>query len=127
MFPNAQDALPLPRRPNVERYKNLAKDLVKACKSDDEDAIVDWAEKWVTMLAKQSGIEFIRPLPVIVSRWINQVAGFIQRHIKEHDGSCRLADAQFILARSHGFDTWARFSKHLNGLNEKGSAIARFE
>ena len=30
MFPNAQDALPLPRRPDVERYKNLAKDLVAA-------------------------------------------------------------------------------------------------
>lgn len=54
MFPNAQDVFPLPRRPNVERYKNLAKDLVKACKSNDKDAIVDWAEKWVTVLAQQS-------------------------------------------------------------------------
>lgn len=127
MFPNAQDALPLPRRPNIERYKNLAKDLVKACKSDDENAIVDWAEKWVTALATQCCIEFIRPLSVIVSRWTDQVAGFVRRHISEHDGRCRLADAQFIIARSHGFDTWAMFSKHLNGLKENGSAIARFE
>jgi hypothetical protein len=73
MFPNAQDALPLPRRPNLERYKKLAKDLVKACKSDD------------------------------------------------------VAGAQLMIARSHGFDTWARFSKHLNGLNDKASAIARYE
>ena len=126
MFPNAQDALPLPRRPNLERYKNLAKDLVKACKSDDENAIVDWAEKWVTVLAKQCGVEFIRPLPVNVSRWTDQVAGFAQREISERD-RCRIADAQFIIARSHGFDNWATFSKHLNGLNERGSAIARFE
>jgi ankyrin repeat protein len=124
MFPNAQDALPLPQRPNLERYKKLAKDLVKACESDDENAIVDWAEKWVTVLAKQCGIEFIRPLPVIVSRWTDQVAGFVQREISDR---CRLADAQSIIARSHGLVTWARFSKHLNGLNEKGSAIARFE
>ncbi len=124
MFPNSQDALPLPRRPNIERYKKLAKDLVKACKSD---ASVDWAEKWLTVLAKQCGVEFIRPLPVIVSRWTDQVVGFVQRKRGEHDGRCRLADAQFIIARSHGFDTWARFSKHLNGLKEKGSAIARFE
>src|SRR5262245_48122401 len=110
MFPNAQDALPLPRRPNLERYKNLAKDLVKACKSDHENAIVDWAEKWVTALAKQCGIEFIRPLRVIVSRWTDQVAGFVQRELSKHDGRCRLADAQLIIARSHGFDTWARFS-----------------
>ena len=127
MFPNAQDALPLPRRPDVERYKNLAKDLVKACKSDDEDAIVDWADKWVTMLAKQCGVEFRRPLPVIMSRWTDQVARFVQRKISEQDGRCRLSDAQFIIARSHGFDTWARFLKHLNGLKENGSAISRFE
>jgi ankyrin repeat protein len=123
MFPNAQDALPLPRRPNLEAYKKLVKDLVKACKSDD--AIDDWAEKWVTMLAKQCGVEFIRPLPVIISRWTDHVVGFVQREVSEH--RCRTAEAQSIIARSHGFDTWARFSKHLNGLNEKGSAIARFE
>jgi len=123
MFPNAQDALPLPRGPNLERYKKLAKDLVKACKADDENAIVDWAEKWVTMLAKQCGVEFRRPLPVIVSRWTGQVARFIQREMNKH----RVAEAQSIIARSHGFDTWARFSKHVNGLNEKGSAVARFE
>jgi hypothetical protein len=125
MFPNAQDALPLPRRPNLERYKTLAKDLVKACKSNDENAVVDWAEKWVTVLAKQCGVEFRRPLPVIVSRWTDQVTGFVRREISEH--RCRIADAQLILARSHGFDTWSRFSKYLSGLSDKGSAIARFE
>ena len=127
MFPNAQDALPLPRRPNVERYKNLAKELVKACKSDDENAIVSWARNWVTVLAKQSGVEFRRPLPVIASRWTDQVARFVQRTITENAGRCRLADAQFIIARSHGFESWTRFSKHLNGLTKKDSAIARFE
>jgi ankyrin repeat protein len=40
---------------------------------------------------------------------------------------CRVTDAHTIIARSHGFDTWARFSKHLHGLNEKDSAVARFE
>ncbi len=57
MFPNAQDALPLPLRPNLERYKRIAKDLVKACKSVDPDAIGDWAEVWVKMLVQRSGIE----------------------------------------------------------------------
>ena len=117
MFPNAQDALPLPRRPNLELYKKLAKDLVKACKSDDKDATGEWAEKWATALAKQCGIEFIRPLPVIASRWTGQVAGFVQQKIK--NGKCRLAEAQLILASSHGFDSWTRFSKHLDGLTKK--------
>jgi ankyrin repeat protein len=127
MFPNAQDALPLARRPNVERYKSLARDLVKACNSDDEDAIDVWAEKWVTALAKQSGVEFMRPLPVVVARWTEQVAGFFRREISAHDGRCRLADAQLIITRSHGFETWAKLLKHLKGLTQKDSAIARFE
>ena len=127
MFPNSQDAFPLPQRPNLERYKKLAKDLVKACKSTDEDVVSHWAEKWVTALAKQSGVNFIRPLPVIVSRWTDQVVSFVQRKINEHDGRCRLTDAQFIIARSHGFDSWAKFSRHLNSLTQKNSATARFE
>ena len=127
MFPNAQDAFPLSQRPNLERYKKLAKDLVKACKSANEDAVSDWAEQWVTALAKQSGVTFIRPLPVIISRWTDQIVGFVQRKLNEHDGRCRLTDAQFIIARSHGFDSWTKFSKHLHGLTQKNSAIARFE
>jgi len=127
MFPNAQDAFPLSQRPNLERYKKLAKDLVKACKSANEDAVSDWAEQWVTALTKQSGVTFIRPLPVIISRWTDQIVGFIQRKLNEHDGRCRLTDAQFIIARSHGFDSWTKFSKHLHGLTQKNSAIARFE
>ena len=124
MFPNPQDALPLPRRLNIERYRQLAKDLVNACKSDSVD---DWAETWTTTLAKQSGLEFKRPLPAVASRWADQVADFVQRKLKENNGRWRLADAQSILAQSHGFDTWPTFSKHLNGLSKKSSAIARFE
>jgi len=74
MFRSPQDALPLPRRPNVERFKQLARDLVR-----------------------------------------------------KSDGECRLADAQLTIARSHGFTTWARFIRHLNGLTNKNSKIARFE
>ena len=127
MFPNAQDALPLPRRPNIDCYRRLARDLVNACKSDDEDAIGAWAEKWVTPLARQSGLAFKRPVAAVASRWTDQVAGFVQRKIKAANGKCRLADAQFILAQAHGFGTWATFSKHLNALTKKNSAIARFE
>src|SRR6185503_14549167 len=51
----------------------------------------------------------------------------VQRKLNEHDGRCRVTDAQFIIARSHGFDSWTKFSKHLHGLTQKNSAIARFE
>lgn len=124
MFPDPTDALPLLQRPNLERYKKLAKDLVNACKSD---AVGDWTEQWIMALAKQSGIHFTRELPASVSSWIDKVEGFVRRRIAESDGRCRLADAHFIIARSQGFDSWSKFSKHLIGLTQKNSAIARFE
>ena len=47
MFPNPQDALPLPPRPSLEQYRKLAKDLVKACKSGDPDGVGAWADRWM--------------------------------------------------------------------------------
>jgi len=35
MFPNPQDALPLPQRPNLEQYRKLAKELVDAGKTGE--------------------------------------------------------------------------------------------
>ena len=45
MFPNPQDALPLPQRPKLEQYRKLAKELVRAARVS-EDAIRDWASHW---------------------------------------------------------------------------------
>lgn len=55
MFPNPQDSLPLPARPNLEQYRKLAKGLLKACKSQPtipmqsmigpRDGSVDWSER----------------------------------------------------------------------------------
>src|SRR5678815_4752042 len=109
MFPNPQDALPLPLRPNLERYKKLAKDLTKACKSVEQDAIGDWAEAWVKMLVKQSGLELGRKEPLAIRRWTEQVEAFARRTLLNQDGpQCRLADAQFVIARSHGFESWRK-------------------
>src|SRR5688572_15899919 len=102
MFPNAQDALPLPLRPNLERYKELARDLVKACKSVDPNAIGGWAEAWVKMLAKRSGIKLGRKESRVIRRWAVQVEAFAQRKLANENGpQCRLADAQFVIAGSH--------------------------
>ena len=128
MFPNPQDALPLPLRPNVERYKQLAKDLIKACKSVDPDAIGDWAEAWVKMLVQKSGMKLGRKQSRAIWRWTAQVEAFAQRTFSNKGGpQCRLADARFVIARSHGFESWAKFCKHLDGLSQKSSLLARFE
>lgn len=124
MFPNAQDALPLPLRPNLERYKKLAKDLVRACKSVDPNAIGDWAEAWVKTLVKRSGLKLGRRESVTIRRWTEQVEAFAQRKLSNE---CRLSNAQFVIARSHGFESWTRFTKHLDALSQKSSRIAKFE
>ncbi|MGH9962147.1 MAG: hypothetical protein ACREBC_34295, partial [Pyrinomonadaceae bacterium] len=91
MFPNPQDAIPLPLPPNLERYKKLAKDLVKACKSGDSHGIPNWAEKWVTMLAKHSGLVITPELPVAIQRWVDQVAEFAERKLLQvRAAPCRL-------------------------------------
>ena len=128
MFPNAQDALPLPLRPNLERYKKLAKDLVKACKSVDTNAIGDWAEAWVTRLVKRSGIELGSKEPLAIRRWTEQLEEFAQRKLSNKNGPyCRLADAQLVIARSHGFESWNKFTKHLDAVSLKSSLVAKFE
>jgi ankyrin repeat protein len=127
-WPNPQDALPLPLRPNLERYRKLAKDLIKVCKSDDPNAIGDWAEAWVKMLVRRSSLKLGRKESLAIRRWAEQVEAFAQRKLLSEDGPrCRVADAQFVIARSHGFESWPRFSKHLDQLSRKSSLVARFE
>ena len=64
MFPNPQEALPLPQHPSLERYKKIAKELVKASKSGDPTAIGDWAGQWIRTLAKLKGVKSL-------DRWID--------------------------------------------------------
>jgi hypothetical protein len=129
MFPNPQTALPLPSRPSVERYKKIAKELVKICKSKKREAIRGWAEEWVASLVKLSGLTITPQLPVHIKSWVEEVADFAQRQLLEatDGGTCTLAGAQFVIARSHGFESWPKFAKHLESLARSSSAASRFE
>ena len=46
------DALPLPPRPHLEQYRNLARDLQRAARSAEPDAIRRWATRWLETLAR---------------------------------------------------------------------------
>jgi ankyrin repeat protein len=138
MFPNAQSALPLPPRPRLERYRKIAKDLVKACKSGSKpsveshepDAISLWAEAWIDDLVRLTGLTIETHLPVRIESWIDGVAEFARRQLGKGEGgerTCRLADAQFVIARSHGFESWPKFARHLEALQAAQSPESRFE
>jgi hypothetical protein len=40
---------------------------------------------------------------------------------------CTLADAQFFVARCHGFATWPKFAQHLEALTRANSPVSKFE
>lgn len=88
----------LPPRPSLEQYKKQAKDLLKACRAEDPEAI--------------RRINHQRP------------------RASETDGEltasgCTLAESQFAIAREHGFESWPKFSKHLQGL--ANGAVRQYE
>ena len=119
MFPNPQDALPLPSRPNLEQYRKLAKDLVKACKSGTP-ATAAWADRWMASLLAGSNRRRI-------DRAAQQVEDFAVRTLTRNERRCVVADAQFVLARAHGFLSWPAFATHLDALAHSDTETAAFE
>lgn len=127
MFPNPQDALPLPPRPNLGQYKKLAKGLVKACKAGDAEALLQWASDWIRALVRVCGLEITPGLPVDPQTWIDGVSEFAAQKMLSGKRNPILADAQFVIARSHGFSSWPVLGKHVEQLGRKNSPAAQFE
>src|SRR5713101_1114011 len=101
MYPNPQDALPLPSRPSVEQYKKRAKDLVKSCRSGDPAAIRVWATQWIEAIAALQREPDARGTEI--NARADQVEQFARKRLSGGDKPCALADAQFVIARAHGF------------------------
>jgi len=112
------DAKQLPSRPNLEQYKKQAKDLVRACKSD-ANGRATWAG-----LAQQFGLTE------------RQVIQRIKKHhprlgnLADSDilsARFALADAQWVIAREHGFNSWPKFVKHIEAVTRDSSPVSQFE
>jgi Ankyrin repeats (3 copies) len=127
MFPNPQDAVPLPPQPNLEQYKKLAKDLVKICKTRNPRGLQDWAARWIENLARLNDWEKGDGRPVDKQRWIDGVSEFATKKLLSGERRCALTDAHFVVARSHGFTSWPTFVKHIEQLMRKSSPVAQFE
>jgi ankyrin repeat protein len=95
------DAQELPARPNLEHYKKLAKDLLKAYRSGDPDAL-GRVRQHHPRLSKLANTEL-------------RTAKFA------------LADAQLMIARSHAFESWPKFKKHIEAIRSKSSPVSKFE
>jgi ankyrin repeat protein len=123
------DALPLPPRPNLEQYKKLAKDFQRACKSNDSGAIRDWAARWAETIARLQGLEITPELRREIAVEAERIELRWQKFKKtnERAARCALTDAQFFVARGHGFASWPKFAKHLEALARADSPISKFE
>jgi hypothetical protein len=125
MYPNPQDALPLPPDPSVEWYRKHAKDLLAAARSDEADAIRAWADRWVRRSAAWS---VDRPAEGTLTVRADQLTRFAREQLLEGaDSSATVARAQFVIARAIGFASWTRFVRHLEASRSADSPGARFE
>ena len=86
----------LPARPNLDQYKKRAKELLKAAKVGDARAFALMREHH-PRLKKASDDELRR-------------------------ATFALADAQLIVARWHGFESWPKFAKHIETITSESSS-----
>ena len=123
MFPNPHDAVPLPARPSLEAYRKRAKELVKAAHSPAPAALSGWLKNWMETLTLVTGVR--SSLSAHGHEWVPQFERFVNS--QRSSGRLSLAKAQFILARAHGFESWPKFSRHLEALGRVHSPAKDFE
>jgi ankyrin repeat protein len=115
------DALPLPPRPNLDQYRKLARDFQGACNSGDPAAVPKWASHWVETLGRLLGRTDGSDAERIHRQWLRF------QESKDPNAACTLANAQFFVARCHGFASWPKFVKHLKAAARDGSPVSQFE
>jgi hypothetical protein len=93
----------LPANPNLEQYKKIAKAFVKAWKGN-VPVEIHWEGSLITITREH----------------------LIQKHprlrglpdIEAANANVSLADAQFLIAREYGFESWSRFANHIAAIRE---------
>lgn len=123
MFPNPHDAVPLPAHPRLEAYKKRAKELVKAANSPASAVLSGWLKNWLETLTQLTNIGSSRSAHG--QERIPQFEQFVNS--QRSSGKLSLTKAQFILARAHGFESWPKFSRHLEALARVHSPAKDFE
>jgi ankyrin repeat protein len=90
------DAKPLPARPSLEQYKKQAKQLLKAYRSADVETIR-------RVKRNHPRFEKLAEPGFDISKFA-------------------LADAQLVIAREHGFESWPKFTKRVEVINSEAAA-----
>jgi ankyrin repeat protein len=104
------DELPLPPRPQIDFYRKLAKELRDVTEPAQLDAL---AARWLSRFDRAD--EYRRKLQ---RAWTE-----LRARVPEP----QLSDAQFFVARVHGFASWPKFADHVQHLANASTQDARFE
>jgi ankyrin repeat protein len=123
------DAQSLPPRPNLDQYRKLAKDFQHACKSGSPGAIRDWAAGWRETIARLQGLKITPEVRTQIDFEAERIEQRWRKYAEtnKYAARCRLTDAQFFVAREHGFASWPNFVKHLKALAQTDSPVSAFE
>jgi hypothetical protein len=103
------DTLPLPPRPNLEQYRKRAKELVKAAQPGGART---WATDWLETLVRLRGM----PVSPFEQASFDRAVERIEQRAAR--GEFGLSDAQFVIARAHGFASWGAFADHVRRLEQ---------
>ncbi len=98
---NTTDFTPFPARPSLEQYKKQAKEFVKLYYSGNSEILQQ------------------------IKKWHPRSGQLLDSGILTHNFF--LADAQLVIAREYGFDSWPKFSKHIEELAHESSPVSKFE
>src|SRR6266516_3761076 len=93
------DAKQLPARPSLEQFRKQAKELFKARRSPRATRRIKRFHPRLTELTEA------------------EIA----------DAKLSLADAQWVIAREHAFESWPKFVKHIQEIVRTDSPVSRFE
>lgn len=97
------EAKKLPVRPHLEQYKKQAKELVRAWKAGDADAIARVRKNHPRFRS-------------VADDDLDGAGGGLGGRKSGSETAAlhmRLAEAQWVIAREHGFESWAKFAKHV--------------
>jgi len=122
------DTLPLPPHPSLAQYRKRAKDLARAANSSDPDAVRAWTAEWLQALARLRGVTISPFVQGSFDRAVEEIDRRVQKQVASSRATgFKLADAQFLIARAHGFKSWRDFARHVEGTSREGTGADRFE
>src|SRR3989442_12953470 len=94
----------LPVRPNLDQLKHQAKDLLRAIRDGDPSAVEEFKRYHPQGSRLALNADETSALPAYADK-------MSAKRTQDAGASVKLADAQFVLARSYGSPSWARLGQ----------------